>query len=53
VDQEHVRQRVMSFLAYTKHCDASRTVAGVLGDLVLIPPRFGSQPDAASIVPSS
>lgn len=39
VDQEHVRQRVMSFLAYTKHCNAHRTVKGVLGDLVLIPSK--------------
>jgi len=35
VDQEHVRQRVCSFLAYSKHCQAQRTVDGVLGDLVL------------------
>lgn len=35
VDQEHVRQRVNSFLAYTKHCSAARTVSGVLGDLRL------------------
>jgi len=32
-----VRQRVMSFLAYAKHCQARRTVEGVLGDLVLVP----------------
>lgn len=32
-----VRQRVMSFLAYAKHCQAQRTVEGVLGDLVLVP----------------
>lgn len=31
-----VRQRVMSFLAYAKHCNARRTVEGVLGDLVLV-----------------
>ncbi|MGB4584569.1 MAG: RNA-directed DNA polymerase, partial [Rhodoferax sp.] len=37
VDLEHVRQRVMSFLAYAKHCNAHRTVEGVLGDLVLVP----------------
>lgn len=37
VDLEHVRQRVMSFLAYAKHCNAQRTVEGVLGDLVLVP----------------
>lgn len=35
VDQEHVRQRVNSFLAYAKHCNADRTVRGVLGDLRL------------------
>ena len=39
VDREHVRQRVMSFLAYSKHCNAHRTVAGVLGDLVLVSNR--------------
>lgn len=38
VDLEYVRQRVMSFLAYGKHCNAHRTVEGVLGDLVLIAP---------------
>jgi len=32
-----VRQRVMSFLAYAKHCQARRTIEGVLGDLVLVP----------------
>lgn len=52
VDQEHVRQRVMSFLAYTKHCNACRTVDGVLGDLILIPPRFGNPLNAAPIVPN-
>jgi hypothetical protein len=31
-----VRSRVMSFLAYTKHCQAHKTVEGVLGDLVLV-----------------
>lgn len=36
VDQKHVRQRVCSFLAYAKHCDARRTVIGVLGDLRLV-----------------
>lgn len=36
VDQRHVRQRVCSFLAYTKHCSAQRTVSGVLDDLVLV-----------------
>lgn len=36
ISQQHVRQRVCSFLAYTKHCDASRTVEGVLGDLRLV-----------------
>lgn len=36
VDQEHVRQRVSSFLAYSKHCQARRTVEGVLGDLRLV-----------------
>ena len=35
VDLPDVRQRVMSFLAYAKHCQAHRTVEGVLGDLVL------------------
>jgi len=35
VGLDHVRQRVMSFIAYTKHCSARRTVDGVLGDLVL------------------
>lgn len=38
IDLEFVRQRVMSFLAYTKHCSARMTVEGVLGDLVLISP---------------
>lgn len=43
VDREHVRQRVMSFLAYAKHCNAHRTVQGVLGDLVLVqPPSSGN-----------
>lgn len=37
IDLEFVRQRVMSFLAYAKHCQAHRTVEGVLGDLVLVP----------------
>jgi hypothetical protein len=37
VDRAFVRQRVMSFLAYTKHCSARRTVEGVLADLVLVP----------------
>ena len=37
VELEHVRQRVASFLAYAKHCNAQRTVEGVLGDLVLVP----------------
>jgi hypothetical protein len=32
-----VRQRVMSFLAYAKHCNARRTVEGSLADLVLVP----------------
>lgn len=36
VGLDEVRQRVMSFLAYAKHCNAQRTVEGVLGDLVLI-----------------
>lgn len=36
IDLEFVRQRVMSFLAYSKHCSAKRTVDGVLGDLVLV-----------------
>ena len=36
IDLEFVRQRVMSFLAYSKHCSARRTVDGVLGDLVLV-----------------
>lgn len=35
IDQDFVRQRVNSFLAYTKHCNADRTVQGVLGDLCL------------------
>lgn len=35
IGPEHVRQRVASFLAYSKHCQAKTTVAGVLGDLVL------------------
>jgi hypothetical protein len=30
-----VRNRVMSFLAYTKHCQANKTVEAILGDLVL------------------
>lgn len=33
VDQHYVRQRVMSFLAYTKHCDATETTNRILGDL--------------------
>lgn len=33
----YVRERVMSFLAYAKHCNAKRTVEGVLADLVLVP----------------
>jgi len=37
VSLAEVRQRVMSFLAYAKHCQAHRTVEGVLGDLVLVP----------------
>ena len=37
VDLPDVRQRVMSFFAYAKHCQAHRTVEGVLGDLVLVP----------------
>lgn len=37
VELERVRQRVASFLAYAKHCNAQRTVEGVLGDLVLVP----------------
>jgi retron-type reverse transcriptase len=37
VELSDVRQRVMSFLAYAKHCQAHRTVEGVLGDLVLVP----------------
>ncbi len=45
VDQEYVRQRVMSFLAYTKHCSAFRTVDGVLGDLVLVPPISRHSPE--------
>lgn len=51
VDLEHIRVRVASFLAYTKHCSARRTVEGVLGDLVLkqssnvgtLPPRNNRQ----------
>jgi hypothetical protein len=27
----------MSFLAYAKHCNARRTIEGVLSDLVLVP----------------
>lgn len=37
VEMEHVRERVMSFLAYAKHCQAQRTVEGILGEIVLIP----------------
>lgn len=37
VDLPQVRERVMSFLAYAKHCSAHRTVEGVLADLVLVP----------------
>lgn len=33
VDLPHVRERVMSFLAYTKHCDATETTNRILGDL--------------------
>ena len=35
IDLDFVRQRVMSFIAYSKHCSAHRTVEGVLGDLVI------------------
>lgn len=35
VSKTHVDARVSSFLAYTKHCQARRTTAGVLGDIVL------------------
>lgn len=41
VELEHVRQRVASFLAYAKHCNAQHTVEGVLGDLVLVPSLRG------------
>ncbi|CAM5290150.1 reverse transcriptase domain-containing protein [Eoetvoesiella caeni] len=37
VEMTHVRERVMSFLAYAKHCQARRTVEGILGEIVLIP----------------
>lgn len=36
VDLRHVRQRVTSFLAYTKHCNSYDAVRSTLGDLVLI-----------------
>lgn len=36
VDIRHVRQRVTSFLAYAKHCNAHDTVQSALNDLVLI-----------------
>ena len=36
IDLDFVRQRVMSFIAYSKHCSAHRTVEGVLGDLALV-----------------
>lgn len=35
IDLDFVRQRVMSFLAYTKHCSAHQTAEYVLDDLVL------------------
>lgn len=41
IDYAYARQRVMSFIAYAKHCDAHRTVDGVLGDFVLIRPSYG------------
>ena len=44
IDLEFVRQRVMSFIAYSKHCSAHQTVEGVLGDLVLIPGLRGACP---------
>lgn len=44
IDLDFVRQRVMSFIAYSKHCSAHRTVEGVLGDLVLIPGLRGACP---------
>ncbi|NYT62347.1 alpha/beta hydrolase [Alcaligenaceae bacterium] len=37
VEMEHVRERVMSFIAYAKHCQARRTVENILGEIVLIP----------------
>lgn len=40
-DLNFIQSRVHSFIAYTKHCDAQRTVAGVLGDLALTLPNEG------------
>lgn len=37
VEMAHVRERVMSFLAYAKHCQARETIEGVLKEIVLIP----------------
>lgn len=34
IDLDYVRQRVMSFLAYTKHCNAYKTTSGSLMDIV-------------------
>lgn len=36
VTRERVHERVSSFLAYAKHCQAQRTVEAILGDLVLV-----------------
>jgi hypothetical protein len=36
ISLQHVQQRVASFLAYTKHCSADRSVRSILGDAVFI-----------------
>ena len=36
ISLQYVQQRVASFLAYTKHCSADRSVQSILGDAVFI-----------------
>lgn len=52
VDLPHVRQRVASFVAYAKHCDARETVERTLGDLVLVPglrSNHGAAPETGNL----
>ena len=44
VSLARVRERVMSFLAYAKHCHARKTVERVLGDLVLVADNHAPRP---------